>query len=82
MAAKELSASAGSIKFFAMRFSKPPKEIQMAPPRNPEPEPTRPTWKMLLFLVGAVLMAEAVYHWSDISAYAHLPQIEHSLGLD
>jgi len=53
----------------------------MAKSPNDEPAPTRPTWGMLLIAVGALLIAEAAYHWSDISAAAKLPEIEHYLGM-
>jgi len=49
---------------------------------KPEPAPTRPTWKMALIAAAAILVGEAAYHWSDISANAHIQQIEHILGLD
>ena len=46
-----------------------------------EPQPTRPTWGMLFVSLtfGAVIAIS--YHWNDISAYAHIPQIKQSLGL-
>ena len=46
-----------------------------------EPEPTRPTWKWLLAAVVVIVAIEASTHWSEVSAFAHLPQIEHSLGI-
>lgn len=54
----------------------------MARTPEPEPEPTRPTWKMALIAVAAILIGEAAYHWADISANAQIRQIEHFLGID
>ena len=48
---------------------------------NTEPEPTRPNWKWLLAVAIVVLSVEGASHWSEISEFAHLPQIGHSLGL-
>lgn len=53
----------------------------MPTPPDSEPKPSRPTWKTLLLVAAAILVAEAAYNWSDISAFAHLPEITHSLGL-
>lgn len=47
-----------------------------------EHAPSRPTWKTLLLVVCAIVAVEVAYNWSDISAFAHLPEIAHSLGLD
>ena len=46
-----------------------------------EPEPTRPSWKMLVAAVAVFLAFEGASHWPQISTFAHLPQIEHSLGI-
>lgn len=46
-----------------------------------EPTPSRPGWKTLIFVVCAILAIEATYNWSEVSEFAHLPQIAHSLGL-
>jgi len=54
----------------------------MAKTPEAEPEPTRPTWNMVLLLVAALLVGEAAYHWSDISANAQVQQIEHFFGID
>jgi len=46
-----------------------------------EPGPTRPTWKMALIVAVIILVAAAATHWDEVSAFAHLPEIEHSLGI-
>jgi hypothetical protein len=42
--------------------------------------PTRPTPKMLLMALVVVAIGAAVLNWSQVSAFAHIPQIEHALG--
>ena len=45
------------------------------------PEPTRPNWKWLVGIVAVVVAVQVMNNWTDISTFAHLPQIEHMLGL-
>ena len=45
------------------------------------PEPTRPNWKWLLLFVVAIAAIEITTNWTDVSAFAHIPQIEHTLGI-
>jgi len=75
------SEGASRRKNTVVSSARQPKEKQMSTPPDSEPEPTRPTWKMLLVVAAAILVAEAAYHWSDISAFAHLPEIANSLGI-
>jgi hypothetical protein len=46
-----------------------------------EPAPSRPTWKWLIGFVAIIVAVEASINWSDVSAFAHLPQIKHVLGI-
>lgn len=46
-----------------------------------EPEPTRPTWSMLFVALALGAVIAIGYHWHDISAYAHIPELKQSLGL-
>jgi hypothetical protein len=47
--------------------------------------PTRPTLKMLLVAVAVVIVAVVILNWSQLSAEAHIGQIEaeieHAVGL-
>jgi hypothetical protein len=45
------------------------------------PAPTRPNWKWLVVFVVAIVTIEVVTNWSDVSTFAHIPQIEHTLGI-
>lgn len=54
----------------------------MSEESGPEPEPTRPNLKWLMIGLAAVVVIAAATHWPQVSAFAHLPEIEHSLGLD
>ncbi len=45
------------------------------------PEPTRPNWKWLLAALVIFAAVEVTNNWTDISTIAHVPQIEHMLGI-
>jgi hypothetical protein len=55
--------------------------------RDPSREypPTRPTFKMLLAAVAVVGLAIVILNWTQVSAFAHIGQIEaeieHAVGL-
>ena len=43
-------------------------------------EPSRPDAKWMTIAVIVVIFGLAIANWSQVSAFAHLPQIEHALG--
>jgi hypothetical protein len=49
--------------------------------RDPSREypPTRPTWRILLAAVAVVAVAVAMLNWTQVSAYAHISQIENEI---
>lgn len=49
--------------------------------RDPSLEypPTRPTWRILLAAVAVVAVAIVILNWSQLSAYAHVSQIENEI---
>lgn len=69
--------------------SSQPKEALVTNPGYRDPSmdypPTRPTFRMLLVAVAVVAVAVAILNWSQVSAFAHISQIEneieHVIGL-
>jgi hypothetical protein len=57
-----------------------PREVFVTNPeyRDPSKEypPTRPTWRILLAAAAVVAVAVAILNWTQVSAYAHISQIE------
>jgi hypothetical protein len=49
--------------------------------RDPSREypPTRPTLRILLAAVAVVAVAAAILNWSQVSAFAHISQIENEI---
>lgn len=47
----------------------------MSTPSNTEPEPSRPNLKWLVALVVVVVVVQVSTHWSEVSAFLHLPHI-------
>jgi hypothetical protein len=52
----------------------------MASAPEGEPQPSRPNWKWAVAAAAFIVVAEAASHWSEVSAYAHIPEIMHTLG--
>jgi DNA-binding transcriptional regulator of glucitol operon len=50
--------------------------------RDPSKEypPTRPTWRMMLAALVVVAAAAAFLNWPQVSAFAHVSQIETELA--
>lgn len=44
-------------------------------------EPTRPNARYITFALLVVLFAVLFSNWSSVSSFAHIPQIEHALGI-
>ena len=42
---------------------------------------SRPSRITLLIALGVVLGIVVIVNWAEISAFAHIPQIKHALGL-
>jgi hypothetical protein len=38
--------------------------------------PSRPTWRMLVVALAVVAAAVAIMNWTQVSAFAHLGQVE------
>lgn len=48
---------------------------------NENQEHSRPSRITLLIALGVVLGVVVIVYWAEISAFAHIPQIKHALGL-
>jgi hypothetical protein len=50
--------------------------------RDPSIEypPTRPTLKLILMAIAVVCAGAILLNWSQVSAFAHIAQIEHAVG--